>query len=76
MGGQRFLVEVRTVMRRQHYSIHTERSYCDWITQYVKFHGFRSRQEVAEAGVPMVEAFLTLHPCAAAGGAGGCQPIG
>jgi integron integrase len=59
MGGQRFLDEVRTVMRRQHYSIHTERSYCDWITQYVKFHGMRSREEVVEAGVPQIEAFLS-----------------
>jgi integrase len=59
LGGQRFLDEVRTVMRRQHDSIHTERSHCDWITQFVKFHGMRSRQEVVDAGVAQIEAFLT-----------------
>jgi hypothetical protein len=25
-------------MRLKHYSLHTERSYCDWIKQFVKFH--------------------------------------
>ncbi len=59
MGGQRFLDEVRMVMRRLHDSIHTERSYCDWITQFVKFHRMQSRQEVVDAGVPQIEAFLT-----------------
>lgn len=59
MGEQRFLDEVRTVMRRQHYSIHTERSYCDWIARYVKFHRMLSREEVVAAGVPQIEAFLS-----------------
>lgn len=59
MAEQRFLDEVRTVMRRQHYSIHTERSYCDWVRQFVKFHRMRSRQEVVDAGVAEIEAFLS-----------------
>ena len=26
------------VMRRSHYSIHTERSYCDWVKRFIHFH--------------------------------------
>lgn len=59
MGDQRFMDEVRTVMRRQHYSIHTERGYCEWIAQYIKFHRMRSRQALVDAGVPEVETFLS-----------------
>ena len=32
------LDQVRNVMRVHHYSIHTERSYLDWIKRYIKFH--------------------------------------
>jgi integron integrase len=59
MAGQRLMDEVRTVMRRQHYSIHTERSYCDWIARYIKFHGMQSREALVQAGVPQIEAFLS-----------------
>ncbi len=30
--------QVREVLRLRHYSIRTERCYCDWIRRYVKFH--------------------------------------
>jgi len=59
MAGQRFMDEVRTVMRRLHYSIHTERSYCDWIAQYVRFHKIRSREQLVAAGAPEIETFLS-----------------
>ncbi|WP_427501651.1 phage integrase N-terminal SAM-like domain-containing protein [Methylomonas sp. MED-D] len=29
---------MRRVMRLKHYSLHTERSYCDWIKPFIKFH--------------------------------------
>jgi len=32
------LDDVRRVMRLKHYSLHTERSYCEWIKQFVKLH--------------------------------------
>ena len=38
--------QVREVMRLRHYSIRTERCYCDWIRRYVKFHSMRSRAEL------------------------------
>jgi integron integrase len=59
MAGPRLLDEVRSVMRRLHYSIHTERSYCDWIARYVRFHRMQSREALLSAGAPEVEVFLT-----------------
>jgi len=52
------LDEVRDVMRRGHYSIHTERSYCDWIKRYVFFHSMKSREDL-EGGEEKIESFLT-----------------
>jgi hypothetical protein len=39
----KLLDQVHEVMRFKHYSLHTERSYCDWIRRYVQFHGMKSR---------------------------------
>jgi hypothetical protein len=44
----KLLDEVRKVLRLHHYSIHTERSYVDWIVRFVRFHGMRSREKIAE----------------------------
>ena len=33
----KLLDEVRKVLRLQHYSIHTERSYVEWIIRFVRF---------------------------------------
>ena len=38
--------QVREVVRLQHYSLCTERSYWDWIRHYVKFHHLRCREEL------------------------------
>jgi integrase len=54
----KLLDEVRTVLRLQHYSIHTERSYVEWIRRFVRFHGMRSREDLFPAE-PKIEAFLT-----------------
>ena len=45
-------------MRLRHYSIHTERTYCDWIKKYVLFHKMKSRSDF-ENGEKKIEAFLT-----------------
>src|ERR1017187_6988701 len=62
MEGQeqapRLLVQVRNVLRLHHYSIHTERSYVDWIKRYVHFHHMRCREDLAD-GERKIEAFLT-----------------
>ncbi len=54
----RLLDEVRDVMRVHHYSIHTERAYCDWIRRYVRFHRMASREDLKD-GEAKIQAFLT-----------------
>ncbi len=54
----KLLDQVREVLRLKHYSIRTERCYCDWIRRYVKFHGMRSREELFPAE-PRIELFLS-----------------
>ena len=54
----RLLDEVRNVLRVQHYSIHTERSYVEWIRRFARFHGMRSRADLFPAE-PKIESFLT-----------------
>ncbi len=48
--------EVRDVLRLHHYSIHTGRSYLDWIKRYVAFHHLRCREDLAD-GERKIEAF-------------------
>ena len=42
----RLLDEMRDLMRRRHYSIHTERAYRDWVKRYVRFHDMQSRDDL------------------------------
>jgi integrase len=42
---------VRDVMRLKHYSLRTERTYCDWITRFIRFHQMRHPAEMSEAEV-------------------------
>ena len=60
IGSQqpKLLDEVRNVLRLHHYSIHTERSYVDWIVRFVRFHDMRSRKDLFPAEAK-IEAFLT-----------------
>ena len=62
MEGQpetpKLLDQVRNVLRLHHYSIHTERSYIDWIKRYIHFHHMRCREDLAD-GEKKIEAFLT-----------------
>ncbi len=62
MDGQeqkpKLLDEVRRKMRLHHYSIHTERSYTDWIKRYVGFHRMSCREDLAD-GERKIEAFLS-----------------
>jgi integron integrase len=54
--GKKLLEQVRDALRVKHYSIRTERSYCDWIERYIRFHGKRHPAEMSEVEVA---AFLT-----------------
>lgn len=55
-GKPRLLDQVRDQIRLKHYSIRTERVYCEWIKRYVRFHNYRHPMEM---GAPDVEAFLS-----------------
>ncbi|KFI23161.1 integron integrase [Nitrosococcus oceani] len=52
------LEDVRRIMRLKHYSLHTERSYCEWIKQFVKFHQLNERAALFENSEVKIEAFL------------------
>jgi len=54
----KILDQVRNLMRLNHYSIHTERSYLDWIKRCIVFHHMRCREDLA-GGEAKIEAFLT-----------------
>ena len=44
-------------MQLHHYSIHTERTYCEWIKKYIMFHGMNSRDDLND-DEKKVESFL------------------
>ena len=48
---KRLLDRVRDVMRLKHYSLRTERTYCDWIKRFIRFHEMRHPAEMAELEV-------------------------
>ena len=52
----RLLDHTRLVLRRQHYSLRTERAYLTWIRRFILFHHKRHPREMA---APEIEAFLT-----------------
>ena len=53
---KKLLEEVRDLMRLRHYSIRTERCYCDWIERFIRYHG---KRHPGEMGQVEVTAFLT-----------------
>ena len=54
----KLLDQVRQYLRLHHYSIHTERSYVDWIVRFIRFHRMRSRDDLFPAE-PKIQVFLT-----------------
>ena len=53
----RLMDQVRKVMRYHHYAYRTEKTYCEWIVRYVKFHG--STKHPRDMGKSEIEAFLS-----------------
>jgi len=51
--------QVREVMRLKHYSLRTERSYCDWMRRYIHFHKMRLREQLMEEPKAKIELFLS-----------------
>jgi hypothetical protein len=56
--NRKLMDEVHEVMRLAHYSIHTEKTYCDWIKRFILFHDMKSRDDL-QGGEPKIEKFLT-----------------
>ncbi|WP_407292290.1 integron integrase [Stutzerimonas zhaodongensis] len=55
-GKPRLLDQVRDQIRLKHYSIRTERVYCEWVKRYIRFHEYRHPLEM---GAAELEAFLS-----------------
>ncbi len=53
------LTEMRDIMHRLHYSIHTENIYCDWVVKYVHFHKMQEREALFAQPEKKVEDYLT-----------------
>jgi len=51
--------EVRDMLQLHHYSIHTERTYCDWIKRYIQYYTMACLEEELINGNTEIEAFLT-----------------
>ena len=58
MSNGKLLDEMKDVLRRRHYSIRTERTYCDWVKRFVAFHGMKSKADLSD-GPKKIEMFLT-----------------
>ena len=54
------LDEMRIILRREGYAFSTENSYCDWVKRFIKFNGFKDRDEMLLESSNKVEAFLNL----------------
>jgi len=52
----KLLDQVRSLLRTHHYSYRTEKTYIEWILQYIRFHGIK---HPAEMGAAEVKAFLS-----------------
>jgi transposase len=46
----RLIEQVRDTLRLKHYSIRTERAYCDWIVRYIRYHRKRPLAKKAPSG--------------------------
>ncbi len=57
-NDRKIMDDIRDYMRVHHYSIHTERSYCDWIKRFILFHKMTSRADFINGEVK-IERFLT-----------------
>ena len=57
--SSKILDDMRDVMRRRHYSIRTERSYCEWVKRFVLHFNMKSRDDLSE-GEKKIETYLTF----------------
>jgi len=55
-GKPRLLDQMREQIRLRHYSIRTERVYCEWVRRFIRFHQYR---HPVDMGATELEAFLS-----------------
>lgn len=48
---KKLLDQMRDMMRLKHYSIRTERSYCDWVERFIRYHHMRHPRAMREVEV-------------------------
>ena len=53
------LEDMRDVMRRRHYLIHTERSHCEWVKRFILHFNMKSCDDLRE-GEKKIETYLTF----------------
>jgi hypothetical protein len=46
--AEKLLDQVRGVTRLKHYNLRTERTYCDWIERFIRFHEVHHPREPRE----------------------------
>ena len=57
--SSKILDDMRDVMWRRHYSVRTERSYCEWVKRFVLHFNMKSRDDLSE-GEKKIETYLTF----------------
>jgi hypothetical protein len=60
--SNKILDDMRDVMRRRHYSIRTERSYCLWVKRFILHFNMKPRNDLSE-GEKKIETYLTFLAC-------------
>jgi site-specific recombinase XerD len=57
----KLLDQVRSVIRRKHYSIRTEQTYASWIKRYILFHGKKHPKYIGEKEISRYLSYLATH---------------
>ena len=57
--SRKILDDMRDVIRQRHYSIRTERNYCEWVERFVLHFNMKSRGGLTE-GEKKIETYLTF----------------
>ena len=55
----KLLDEVKAVIRLRRYALSTERNYCSWIIQFVKYHKLSNKATLLVDAEKKIESFLT-----------------
>ncbi len=62
----KLLQRVRDRIPTLHYSIHTERAYCNWVRRFILFHDKRHPRDMGLSDINRILSDLANHHCLAA----------